>query len=352
MSTTTVKTIGASGADYTVLQTWEDAAPANLTTSIAGGEIWQGQIKAASDSFTSAGTLLTVAGSTVDSTGYKELTTATGASFRDNANVQTNALRANSANGCILSGTANYACCIENQQNYSRFSNLQLVRTTGAAYYPFISNGFTNVDVNNCIIESVSTAGGGSTFYMDGTSAKVRNTLLVCRASSAAKIANIRGGASAYNVTLAVPSDKTAATAGVITNYSGGAQWTNVCVFGATTAISNSGGNPTFTTCYTDQATPPTGFTTVTYDTSTGSGFVNITDATRDYRLKTGSGLLDVGTTDSTNAGTDIAKTSRPQGSAYDIGCWELVPASGGITYPQLERGMRGGFRGMVLGGA
>jgi len=41
MPTTTVKVIGTSG-DYTTIQGWEDACPANIVTT---DEIWEGQLK-------------------------------------------------------------------------------------------------------------------------------------------------------------------------------------------------------------------------------------------------------------------------------------------------------------------
>ena len=150
---TVVKTIGSTGV-FSTPQLWEDGAPANLTTSnnwsagtfvgtftqgevvtgtgITGGKfldsdhstyitfdttttpgvgitvtgstslatcvlsgsanvgvIWQGQCQ--NQEFFGTTVRLTIGGSTSSSTAYKEFTTVAGASFRDNANVQTNA---------------------------------------------------------------------------------------------------------------------------------------------------------------------------------------------------------------------------------------------------------------------
>src|SRR3990172_1906599 len=179
MENVLVKTSG-SGGDYTTLQSWEDAAPANYVTA---DQIWQGQIKAASDSFTSATILLTISGGTVDSTRYAELTTATGASFRDNANVQTNALRANSANGCIITCTGNYVHAVNVGQNFSRLSNLQIVQSNGggggnSCLVDSIGSDTATLDLNNCIFES---GGSGGVISLFGSNIKVRNSLIVQR---------------------------------------------------------------------------------------------------------------------------------------------------------------------------
>ena len=86
----------------------------------------------------------------------------------------------------------------------------------------------------------------------------------------------------------------------------------------------------------TDLASPPTGWTGgKTYT----SQFVDTgtTVGNRDFRAKTGADILDAGTTDSTNVpnANDIAKTARPQGSAWDIGAWELVVAAAPSTKPR-----------------
>src|SRR5262245_24237165 len=103
MPTTVTKTIGtAGGRDYSTLQAWEDACPADLTSV---DQIWKGEAYNDSE-FTAA---LAVAGITTDSTRYPWLTAATGQSFQDNANVRTNALRYNQSNGVGLQANVNYA---------------------------------------------------------------------------------------------------------------------------------------------------------------------------------------------------------------------------------------------------
>jgi hypothetical protein len=76
--------------------------------------------------------------------------------------------------------------------------------------------------------------------------------------------------------------------------------------------------------CISDIASPPTG---VTGGKTYANQFQNTVDATRDFRLKAGADCINAGTTDTTDipAAVDIVGTSRPQGSAWDVGCWELV---------------------------
>jgi hypothetical protein len=304
---TVVKTI-KSGGDYTLLQSWEDATPSDLPSVTT---IWQGQ---AAGTFTAG---LVISGTTVNSSYYVELTTEAGASFRDNGSVQSNALAYNASNGCAINFTTAYSDAIYvNAQNYTRISNLQ-IQATQASSYSLRMATCTGSDVNNCILEGLRPS--GPVAIVD--CGPIRNSLIVQRGSAATHIALING-ASAYNCTFVVPNDKTAATYGIDGRYYI-QTFTNCAFFGCGTV--GRAGTFTYTTCYTNVGSPPSGCTTATYNTSQ---FVNITDATRDYRIPSGSALFDVGTTDSTNAPIDIAGTARPQSVAYDVGCWELVVAA------------------------
>lgn len=323
MPTTVVKTV-KSGGDYSTWQSAEDALPADIRAGSGTDEIWEFQ---GAGSFSSASNLLTVSGTLTDSTHWVHFTTEAGASFRDNASVQSNALRFNSSNGCAITLTGGYATAIICNQAYTRFSNLQVAATSASPASPLSCQpdtaGLNSWDF--CILESSSTSGTGTNYG----NVIHRNCLHVNRFSGAARIARFSGtNVTAINCTFAVPSDKTKATVGVDSTYPSAQIFKNCAIFGATDASSTT--NRTHTTCYVDDASPPSGCTQVTYDTAL---FVNITDSTRDYRLLTGSSLLDVGTTDATNAPNDIAGTARPSGSAYDVGCWELV--QGGAAAPK-----------------
>jgi hypothetical protein len=96
MPTTVTKIIG-TGGDYTTIAAWLAACPANLVTA---DQIWQGKLK--NQTFNEA---VVFSGITTDATRYIELTTDTGASFRDNASVRSNALRYNASNGAAITSS-------------------------------------------------------------------------------------------------------------------------------------------------------------------------------------------------------------------------------------------------------
>jgi hypothetical protein len=342
MATTVTKTIG-TGGDYTTLQSWEDACPANLVSS---DQIWQGKVK--NQEFSSASSLLVISGTTTDETRYVELTTDTGASFVDNANIQTNALRYNASNGAAVNLTGQYAQAILNNTAYFRMSKLQ-VTGTGANNSRALSNngaGATNIDVNQCILESKTTGTGtGAGVYLYSSGGKIRNSVVIARRASTGDIIGLYNGMSAYNCTFV--SVASTATTGIRGQYST-STLQNVYLGNATTVTT---GSTTFnkTTCYTSVSGPPSGWSAAAFSTSSGAYFQSVTDGTHDFRITTSSTLKDAGTTDSTNAANDIAGTARPSGSAYDVGCWEFVQAAGGITGPLIGGHLYG--QGPLVGG-
>lgn len=315
MPTTVSKTIG-TGGDYSTLQSWEDAAPANLVTS---DQVWQGLVK--NETFSSATNLLTIAGSTSDSTRYKELTTDAGASFIDN--IGSGDLRYNASNGAAISCTGGYAQAVTVTESYARMSKLQIQATATTTYGLHCTSG-TNQDFNRLIVEGKFSTGIVELY----DTKKLRNSLVVQRRSTTpTNIVRIRNGASAYNCTFV--STVAAATNGNTGLYS--APTFQNCGFFNVGTVSTGGTAPSFTTCYTDVGSPPSGCTTTAYATGSGAKFGSITDGSHNFRVTSGSSLIDVGTTDSTNAATDILGTSRPSGSSYDVGCFEYV-AAGGYT--------------------
>lgn len=313
MATTVTKTIG-TGGDYTTLQAWEDASPANLVTS---DQVWQGQCFN-QEFFSSSAALLTVSGTTVDATRYKELTTYAGASFVDNASIQTNALRYNASNGAGIRSTYAWAAPVAVNESYFRISKMQISATTAVALGGVATTGMV---IDKCILENSGVSNEAIRAYGVCT---IKNTLIVGR--STGSLAKLDNGVSVYNCTFVRTASS---TTNIFTGSYSTTTLKNCAFFGGATTLASGSSTRTYTTCYTDTASPPSGCTTVAYDTSTGSGFENKTDATRDFRIKAGSALLDVGTTDTTNAANDIAGTARPQGSAYDVGAWELVSGGG-----------------------
>ena len=322
MATTTVKTIG-TGGDYTTLQAWFDAAPADLTVADV---IWQGKVK--NQEFVSASTLLNMSGKTADATRYFELTTDTGASFTDHANKATNALRYNASNGAALRITADYAAAIRCSIPFTRVSKLMMTNTSDTATsLPVIfTEGSGRLHVDKCIFESWNrgtTIAGG--IFLNGSGSIIRNSLVVQRSTnSSAKIAGLTDGAAAYNVTMV--SLGVTLTYGIDTQYAS-TTLKNVYIGGVTTP--DSGGTSTKTNCYS--SVTATGYTVAAQSTAT---FQSITSGSHDLRLAAGSSLIDAGATESTYSATDVIGVSRPQGSSYDVGAHEYVAAD--ATAPTL----------------
>jgi hypothetical protein len=183
-----------------------------------------------------------------------------------------------------------------------------------------------NVVLENCILENTST----TTEVSRWRTGLMRNCLLVARSSSARRgILGASGGTSKFiNVTVVRPSNFTIGSdawgvAGTVTIE-------NCAGFGFTTfgsaafSGSNNCSDTTIGSGTSNQASK-------TY----ANQFVTTTDSGRDFKvLNNSADLYDNAVTDTTNipAANDIAGTSRPQGSAWDIGCWELVV--GGATHP------------------
>ena len=289
------------------------------------GIIWEGQCQ--NQEFSGAGTQVTIAGSTALAGEYKHLTTVAGASFRDNANVQTNALRYNASNGAAIQGTSAATTTVLAQENYNRISNLQ-VSSTGSSSSGLNLVG-TNTVANNLVVEGTytgtSTGSGVLALGVGNTDVStIKNSVFILRTSAADHIVGTGTALpSFYNCTFVASDDHATAPVSVfLSGASGTVTVQNCAIFAgdSTKAIKAGSATFNFTTCYSD-ISGTSGVTQTTY----GNAFENVNDATHDFRLKSGSALIDTGTTDATNAANDIAGTARPSGAAYDVGCWELV---------------------------
>jgi len=318
MATTVVKTIG-TGGDYSTLQAWEDACPANLVTA---DQVWQGQVK--NQVFSSSSALLTISGTTVDSTRYVELTTEAGASFADNANVRTNALRYNESNGAAIKLTGAWATAVTISQAFTRLSKLQISGSNNNGNALVINSPANSCDINQCIVDTQHATG----LHIETSSSAnhLRNSTVVSRSSSAAAfIVDGVGSQNITNCTLVATNGATIDT-GIRGSY-GTTNLKNVYVGGAMTNL--TGGSSTFnkTTCFTNFSGPPSGWSAAAFSTAT---FESVTEASMDFRLKAGSGLIDQGTNDATYAAYDISGMARS--GTYDVGAWE-VAAGGGTNY-------------------
>ena len=325
---TVTKSIGsAGGRDYSTLQAWEDARPATLTDAEVG--------ECYNDSeFTAAGAMLTLSGITTSSTNTLTLKCAAGQSFRDNASVQTNALRYNVSNGVGVRTTNSYTATITVSTNNTIIDGLQ-VKNTNTSGRSIAISGTNDANIwQNCILEHKISSTSIYTIY--GSSSKIRNCLLVNHDSGAnAFAANLGNGASIYNSTGVRPSNVTASSSAFRFQY-GSPNCKNTAGFGFS-GFSTGGASPAGSNNASDQTI---GFGSSNQASKTYANQFQATDASagaHDFRLKSGADCIDTGTTDATNGTPDIANTSRPSGSAYDIGCWEFVSAAAFIARQGLN---------------
>lgn len=319
MVTTTVSSISKSGTpDYSLPQAWEDDGPVDL---VAVDQIWRGEIDKVTDNFSfGAGVLgIQLEGSTTDPTRYKHLTAKDGVSFVDHA---TPTLRFNTAKGCSIQTTDSTALRIA--EDFSRVTNLQF-KTTTSLNQVHIESASDGVLLDSLILETDNAHG-----LFVGTNTRVVNSLLLNRTGGQTSFIttnNTSGSTDFINCLFVVPSDLTAHTRTLFITGAAATTFKNCGFFGsASIAVFFGGGTATFTTCFGDGVTPPSGYTAKTF---IEAAFVTDVDTTSDFRLDTGSDLVDVGTTD-TDAALDIFGTARPVGLSYDVGVHEFVIGGGG----------------------
>jgi hypothetical protein len=318
MPTTTVKTIGTTG-DYSTLQAWEDACPADL---VSADEIWRGEVL--NETLLQS---LTISGQTTDATRYVELTAQAGASFMDHADRTTRPLRFDPSYGATIRNDAPYGTVVSVSTAYTRINRLLIGDNTTGPTRALDMGSASTSRLENCIIKTSQTVSLGG-----GSSAIAANVFIH---STGGNLFWINSGSSILNCTFVRPSDLGNTTWGTINNYTS-VTIKNTAVFGVSNFASvsftgnNNASNASIGSGTSNQAS-------LTYadqfeEASAASG-------TEDFRLKAGSDLIDTGA-DLSGSGvtTDIIGTAR--GATYDIGAWEvgssdltLSPGPGAVTY-------------------
>lgn len=305
MTTTVVKTIGAGG-DYSLLQAWEDACPANL---VAVDQVWQGEIKSATDGFSG---LLVVSGTTTDATRYKHLTAAAGASFIDNAAVQVNALRFNKSHGAWLEYVDGYNTCVNATEPYFRISRLQ-ISCIHNNELPLVNTGGGG-DVNQMIIAGGESNRGG--VWVDlGT---CRNTLVQGTTNNSAS--GVTGSRTTWTNVTVVNTSGTVRPSAFQHYYNNPLTVIKNCAAFGYTNFENNNAPGTITNCITDSANPPSGCTAAPYSAAT---FISIVSGSEDFRPAAKSLLIGAGAPDLVNASLDIVGNRRS--SNPTVGAWEYL---------------------------
>lgn len=314
--TTKVATIGKLNGSST---TWANTPGTEAYT--IDSVIWEGQIYNQGEFTISNAVLLTISGVTTSSSCYVSLKCASGASFRDNANVRTNALDYNSSNGVALRSTYQYSWVLQIDVAFTKVDGLQIYanspsnNTIGILLSSNI--GSNAVTISNCVIKAKGVAfshgyGGASNF-------NCYNCLLLSTNAGPTKSDNGSTICTFIGCT-AIQTGGTASSSYVLANY-GSSTIKNCAGFGGNAFKSGS-----------QSATGSSGYNATDQGTAFGSTgnltsltFANqFVSTTNDFRA-VGTGSLDGSATpDATNTPTDISNTTR-DATAPTIGCWEVV---------------------------
>jgi len=324
-------TVGTGGTrNYTSIATALSHVPANISSS---GSNTPYIISLYNDGefYSTSGILVSVTGITTDTTNTLTFTAAAGQSFVDNANATTNPGVYNQSYGVGLRVNVSYTGLFFIGEPNVYVNRLQMY-LQGYGSGSFCLQTDNNNYINQCILQETNGNGTGIAVYNPGSYSTISNSLIIANSS------NLRGITAAYdylniaNCTVVAPSDVSNSAYG-IAGSSEHFTVTNTACFGFATNFYTSAG----TWAGSNNASNGTiGFGSANQQSLTyANQFVGVTSSAMDFRIKaSGSSLVDNGTADTTDvpAANDIVGTSRPQGSAWDIGAYELVVASGNFT--------------------
>lgn len=359
---TVTNSIGTTGRDYSTIALWEASLPANLVTD---GNSYVGQCYNDSEFLITSG--ITIGSRTTDSTHTITLTTGSGQSFRDHGSVQTNALKYNQSNGVGIRTATNSVTVFTISADYVTVSKLQF-NYSNAGYDPtVIKINNARVTIDGCIVVGSLTVGTGI-IAMAATGACHHNTITNCLvvnvsiagySTSGIRVTN-EGACVLVNNTVVIPSDKIPGSGtqygisvGSGTHYQGTSVCTNNAVFGFRSGFTDDTSNYTGSNNACDLSSTSIPGTSPQASLTYTSQFQGTLNASQDFRAKSGGAIVDNGATDTTDipAAIDIVGTSRPSGSAWDIGCWELVQAAAGGAWYKKSRSFTGGFNKGMMGG-
>jgi hypothetical protein len=290
MTTTVIKSIGsAGGRDYSTIQAWEDAAPANLTASGPGhvDQIWKGECY--NDSEFLLTSAVTISGSTVDSTHYKWLTAAAGESFVDNFTPASDALKYNQSLGVGIKTNTSYVTVISSSESMVKLDRLQVYTGgTGNADGVFLNGG----EMRQCIVAGSGAFGSnnglirpylGVNEIVNCLTINMRDNPYVCNGINAPYAG---AGTRIVNCTIVHPSDfgSSGPQLGIKTAYPARITVLNTAIFGYATPMSSGTYASGSDYNATDAASLPTGgahdLTSCVY----ADQFKNTTSTASDFR--------------------------------------------------------------------
>lgn len=316
----TIKTIGsAGGRDYPDVATWH-------SFFAAGG--WEGQCYNDSEFIlTSTQTIGGTSGAN-----YEKLSCATGQSAFDNA---ANPLKYDVTKGVGFKCSVGYVDPLYSTSGFLTIEGIQLRMANGNTVGPIRLNGASTVKINRCLVqdEQSNASQRGCIGIESSTSVVITNCCLISFNNHGIAIYYSDGQVTAVNCTVVGPSD-TANASYAFRNRGGTSAMVikNCAGFGFSggfTNMASSTGSNNATDLSAFGFTSTSSLTSKTY----ANQFTGTASSAMDFKTKGGADLLDAGVTDSTDipAANDIFQTSRPQGTAWDIGAHEL--AASGTVY-------------------
>ncbi len=250
----------------------------------------------------------------------------TGYGIADNVTSGTGPLAVDTTKGATIKTTTGYIRLLDDVVPYLIINGLQLQVLSGTS--KITGTGSGNVTLNKNIFHIQTT--GSTTHLTLGTGSVVTNNLFIVDSTGTGEV--IQSVASTITNNTFVRSTNRSTT-GTALNPSGSSinSYNNNAIFGFTTPFTGNATSSDYNA--TDQASLGNiagshSLTSQTYANcfvDTGTTF-----SSADFRLKSGSPLIDAGT--NTGLSTGILGTARPQGSAYDIGAHERIQASGTFT--------------------
>lgn len=324
-----------SAVDYTSVAAWAAAFPNPLTQAMVG-LLWNnGPITT-----TTGVRYLDLETYTSSASTPVTLMCATGESFRDVGVKQQTALNYNSANGVCFqlpSGAGNTTYFWVGNE-YFTLDGIQFISSDPASNSSIVTLG-ANATMRNCLLDGYSSIGNNLAWIQDISN--IYNCLFIDRNSSntfgSPSLLIYNGTANIVNCTFfCVPGN--ADIQGVDASGSSGSSIIRNCIFLGYSGVpvgGTSGSTLAIDHCQFSNAS--NSFMAANGGTDGGSNLYSATAAglfvssTNDFRLKSTATAINHGATDTTHVPTsdDIVGTTRPQDTAWDIGCWEYKAPGG-----------------------
>jgi hypothetical protein len=324
-----------SHVDFSDLPTWANSIPQTLTQPVIG-LLWNdGTIT------TTTGTPFLTLGSqsnprVTSSVNTITLQPAPGEGIRDSLALGSTALAFNTSKGVsftLPSGTGgvNYFDICDPNVIFNGLQFLDPNSTSGSTIIQQETSS-TVFTLQNCIIDGYAQSGGAWMIQGGTGTFQMTNCLVIDRQGSsttsyAGSVFTQSAANHIVNCTIIAPNSPTTYGSGIVAN-SAAALVRNTIIMGYPSGrcIAGIGGQiAQVDHCLFSTSDPGSAAIDNGGNLYSKVATNQFNSATTDFRLKTGADAIDAAVTDTTDIPTadDIAGTHRPQGAAWDIGCWE-----------------------------